>query len=255
MSNEFIKNFIEFTNKIPSVEEGEFGSLTFSIMHEKEKPGKRNMLALNYEVRGSRIQIFVQSPKGVVFEGVNEKKLRSVNIGGKKFYTNYNPNLKDFVTVKGNFYTIVNDEVITILSPNKDILKLVETGKTLKFEKDLAKYAKKFTDNIDGFDLCMVNWKMDTDLWDISRMIFFNVKHRTEIVVDIFEGDKEAIEILWEEIEGKKKLSGSLYLGKHDEEKVLCCLLDKKRVMIARCTKGKKDLFTKVTQKIVEMLK
>jgi len=255
MSNGFIKNFIEFTNKIPSVEGGKFGSLTFSIIHEKEKPGKKNMLVLDYEVRGSQIQVFIQSPKGVVFEGVNEKKLRLVNIGGKKFYTNYKPNLKDFVAVKGNFYTIVNDEVITILSPNEDMLKLVETGKTLKFEKDLVKYAKKFTDSIDGFDLCMVNWKMDTDSRDISRMIFFNVEHKTEIVVDIFEGHKEAIEILWKEIEGKKKLSGSLYLGKHDKEKVLCSVLDKQRVMIARCTKGKKDLFTKITQKIVEMLK
>ncbi|MCK4335391.1 MAG: hypothetical protein KAW40_01560 [Candidatus Aenigmarchaeota archaeon] len=254
MSEEFVNSFAEFVNKIPSVRGGEILSLTFSIIHEKEKPGQRNVLVANYKTPKAQIEIFVQSPKEIALEGVDEKKLRSMDIGGKKFYTNYNPNLDDFIVIKGDFYTTVNDEVLTVLSPDKNILKSVESDKPAKFQKDLLSYAKKFVKDIDGFDLCMINWNKE-DIRVVSRMIFFNVENQTEIIVDVFKGDKEATEILWEDIKGKKKLDGTLYMGKRDKEHVVCSTLDDNRVLVAKCTKGKDEFLPKVTRKVVKAIR
>ena len=254
MSEEFVNSFAEFVNKIPSVRGGEILSLTFSIIHEKEKPGQRNVLVANYKTPKAQIEIFVQSPKEIALEGVDKKKLRSVNIDGKKFYTNYNPNLDDFVIVKGDFYTTVNDEVLTVLLPDKNILKSVKPDKPLKFQKDLLSYAKKFVNDIDNFTLCMVSWSKE-DMMEKSRMIFFNLENQTEIVVDVFNGDKEATEILWENIKGKKKLDGTLYMGKRDKEHVVCSTLDDNRVLVAKCTKGKDEFLPKVTRKVVKAIR
>ena len=103
MSEEFVNSFTEFANKIPSVKEGEMVSLTFTIIHEKKKPGQRNVLVVGYEIPEAHIGIFVQSPKKIVLEGMDEKKLRHVNINGKRFYTNYNPGLKKFFMAEGDF--------------------------------------------------------------------------------------------------------------------------------------------------------
>jgi len=254
MSEEFVKNFMEFANKTPSVKEGEIVSLTFSIIHGKEKPSQRNVLVTVYETPGARIEIFVQSPKKIALKGVDEKKLRFANIGGKKFYTSYNPNLDDFVIIEGDFYTIVNDEVLTILSPDKNILKSVKPDKTLKFQKDLLSYAKKFVNDIDNFTLCMVSWSKE-DMMEKSRMIFFNLENQTEIVVDVFNGDKEATEIFWRDIKGRKKLEGGLHTGRMDKENVVCSTLDDKRVIVAKCTKGKDELLPKLTRQVTRAVK
>lgn len=254
MSEEFVNSFMEFANKTPSVKEGEIVSLTFSIIHGKEKPGQRNVLVTVYETSGTRIEIFVQSPKEIALEGVDKKKLRSANIGGKKFYTDYNPDLDDFVIVEGDFYTTVNDEILTVLSPDKNILKSVKPDKPLKFQKDLLSYAKKFVNDIDNFTLCMVNWDKE-DIMEKSRMIFFNLENQTEIVVDVFNGDKEATEVFWEGIKGNKKLEGGLYTGRMDEEDVVCSILDDKRVLVAKCTKGKDELLLKLTRQVIKAIK
>lgn len=254
MSEEFVKSFIEFANKIPYVKKGEIVSLTFSIIYEKEKPGKRNVLVTSYEIPEALIEIIVQSPKEIVFEGVDQKKLRSMKISGKKFYTNYKPNLDNFITVEGNFYTIAGNEILTVVSHKKNFLKLIEPEKKMKFQKDLLMYAKKLLKDVDGFSLCMVNWVKE-DMWDVSRMVFFNAENHTEILVDVFKGEKETMKFLWKEIEDKKKLRGSLYSGKCNDEKVLCSIFDDKRFMIAKCTKEKKDLLTEIVPKIMGMIK
>jgi hypothetical protein len=254
MSKEFINNFIEFSNKIPHVDKGKIVYLTFSIIHKKGKPGKRNVLVAGYETPEALIEIFVQSPKEIALEGVDEKKLRQIKIGKEKFYTNYNPHLENFVGFRGDFYTVIKNEVLTVLSPNKNILKSVNTDKTEKFQNDLFAYTKKFLNGVEGFDICMVNWKRD-DIRDVSRMIFFNVDNQTEIIVDIFKGAKRAMEILWHEIEDKKKISGTIYSGKYSDEDVLCSILDNKRVIIAKCSRGKKDFLRKIIHKIVNMFK
>lgn len=254
MSEEFVNSFTEFANKIPSVKEGEMVFLTFSIIYEKGKPSKRNVLVAGYETQEKRIGIFVQSPKEIVLEGVDEKKLRHVNINGKRFYTNYNPGLKKFFMAEGDFYTTIEDEVLTILSPDKNLLKSVNPEKPLKFQKDLLSYAKKFAKDIDGFILCMVNWSKD-GMVERSRMIFFNVENQTEIVVDVVKGDKETMGFFWEDIKGKKKLEGTLYKGKVGKEDVVCSILDDKRVLVTKCTKGKDKFLTKVTRQVIKAIK
>lgn len=254
MSEEFINNFMEFTNKIRSVKEGEIVYLTFSIVHGKEKPGQRNVLVVTYEIRGARMQVFIQSPKDIVLEGVDEKKLHSMEIGGKKFYTNYNPGLDDFVIVEGDFYTIMNDEVLTVVSPDKNLLKLVEPDKSVKFQKDLLSYAKKFVQDVGGFTLCMVSWSKE-DALERSRMVFFSMGDQTEVMADVIEGKKEATKILWEDIKNKKKLEGAFYTGKLDDEDVVCCHLDKNRVLVTKCTKGKSELLPKITSKVAKVIK
>lgn len=255
MSEEFVKSFIKFANKIPSVKDGKIVSLTFSIIYEKGKPGKRKVLATSYETPEASMEVFVQSPKEVVLEGVDQKKLHSMNIGGKKFYTDYDPNLDNFATMDGNFYTIVKeDEVLTVLSHEKDFLKLIKSEKKMKFNKDLLSYAKKFLKGVDGFSLCMVNWTKE-DMIDRSRMIFFNAENQTEIFVEVFKGEKEIMENIWGKIERKKKTEGILYTGKYNDENVLCSTLDEKRIMIAKCTKGNKNFLAEITPKLVKMIR
>ena len=254
MSEEFVNSFTEFANKIPSVKGWEMVSLTFSIIYEKEKPGQKNVLVAGYEALEKRIEIFIQSPKEIALEGMDEKKLRSANIGGKRFYTNYDPGLKDFVMTKGDFYTMVNDEVLTVLSPDKNLLKSVNPGKPLKFRKDLLSYAKKFVNDIDGFHLCMTNWSKE-NFMDRSRMVFFNTGNQTEIVVDVVKGDKEAIKILREDVRGKKKLEGTVYNGKMDKEDVVCSALGDNRFLVARCTRGEDKFLPKVVRQVVRAIK
>lgn len=254
MSEEFVNNFTEFANKIPTVKEGEIVSLTFSIIYGKGKPGQRNVLVAGYETPEKRIEIFVQSPKEIALEGVDEKKLRSVNIDGKKFYTNYNPRLENFAITEGDFYTIINDEVLTVLSPDKNLLKSVKPDKHLKFQKDLLSYSKKFVKDIDSFILCMINWNKE-DIMERSRMVFFSLENKTEILVDVLKADKEEIETLWEDIKGKKKLEGTLYTGKMDKEDVVCSTLDDNRVLVAKCTKGKSEFLPKVTRQVIKAIK
>jgi len=254
MSEEFVNIFMEFANKIPSVKGGEIVSLTFSIIYEKDKPGQRNVLVTVYEIQETRIEIFVQSPKEIAFEGVDEKKLRSANIGGKKFYTNYKPNLDNFVITEGDFYTIVNDEVLTVLSPDKNLLKSVKPEKPVKFRKDLLSYSKKFVKDIDGFHLCMVSWNKE-DTRERSRMIFFSVADQTEIIVDVLKADKKGMETLWKDIKGKEKLDETVHRGKLDDENVVCCHLDDNRVLVAKCTKGSDKFLPKLTRQVVKAIK
>lgn len=254
MSEDFVNSFAEFASKIPSVKDGELVSLTFSIIHEKEKPGQKNVLVAGYEIPEGRIEIFLQSPKEIALQGIDQKKLRSANIGGKKFYTNYSPDLKNFFTVEGDFYSIINDEVLTVLSPDKDFLKSVEPDKSFKFQKYLLSHVKKFVKDIDGFSLCMINWNKE-DLMERSRMIFFSLENQTEIAVDLIKGDKETIEYIFEDIKGKKKLDGTLYKGRMNKEDVVCSRLDDSRLLVVKCTKGKKEFLPKVTKQVLKAVK
>ena len=255
MSEEFVNNLMEFSNKIPSVKGEGIVFLTFSIIHEKGKPGQRNVLVARYKTLNTKIEIYLQSPKAIALHGVDEKELLSANINGKKFYTNYTPDLKNFVSNDGNFYTIINgDEILTILTTDKNFLKLVEPQKPVKFQYDILSYAKKFIKDIDGFALRMVSWNKD-GMMDRSRLIFSSADIQTEIAVDVFKADKNEIETLYGNIKNKNKLNEMLYTVKLKEEDVVFCRLDDKRILAAKCTKGNKELLPKLAQQVADVIK
>jgi hypothetical protein len=255
MTEEFVKNLLDFAKSVPSVRDGALNFMTFSIIYEKEKPGHKNVLLVRYQMDDGQVEILVQSPKETVLGDAGEKELKSVTHDGKKFFTNFDPKLEGFFLEKADFYTTINgDEVITIRAKDSRQLKLVDLHNRMKFDQDILAYAGKFSKEFNGFELCMTNWSRQGKT-DKSRMIFLNTADQSVISAEIVKDRKAETDSFLDAIVEKKKLEGDLFLGKMEGHEIVFTRLDENRIFMARTIEGENAHLHSVASHLVGSLK
>ncbi len=253
-SEKFLSEFLDFSKKIPLFKDGEMVYLIFTVIYEKEKPGSRSLMVVSYRNPEEEVELVIQSPKENIMEKMNLKKLKTTKIEDRKFYIGYVPEPRAFITLDGKSYTYLNDKVWTVIAENKDAIKSLEFKTPLKFDKDILNYAKIFKEDLNGFSLCMLQWnKFDSS--DRSQMIFSNPEKKTEMWAEILKDDREALQSFQKDIKNKKKLDKFSYEVELEGKKVLLSVIDKERILVSKCLKGKKELLKDFTRTILKKLR
>ncbi len=252
MTEDFHDKFLEHLKNISYVQGLKPISVTFTILYSKSGGQARDITIVKYGNFEKQIELLIQSPKEAVLEKVDVSKLKSINIGKKKFYTDYDPKISFYNRDKRDVYTVFNEKTLSITCDNKNDTNLIKPEKTVEFESDIPGYVEKLK-VIKDFDMCFAQTSKEFNQ-DFSHLVFNNMEQKTEISLDIYRDEKEKIEELIDRIENKKKVNKQFTKGKIGDEFIIFSKLDENRLVVFHLHKGKEESVQDFAKEVVSKI-
>ncbi len=261
MSNYFSVGFLDPIKKIPFIEGAKPVSFIFKLSYPEDRFAKpKNELIVKYQKNNTLnyIEILIHSPKNEVLKYSNLASSKSILIGGKNVYKDYDPKSVFFPSYSPcDLYTLItNEDVITIATNDQEDIKSIKTNRFIKLKSKAMNYANRIPDEVDDFTKLYIKFNKEIHKGRLLIVFSNSGKKTTEIRVHIFEDEKEIIEEMVNDIIiCKKKINNLLMWGKVVGKDLIFYRLDDNGILVTRCTRGDKSLLTDFTKKIVQKIK
>jgi len=246
MEEEGFKNkFLEFSRKIPYLKGARLSSVNFCIIYPRRRGVAKDVFSARYEIEGNHVECLIQSPKDVVLENVDRSKLKYMKIGNNKFYTDYDPKLNHFPSryvplEEGHrLYTLINNNVLTIATDDKNCLKLVKKNRFMKPELRIFELIKNIPEQIGDFAMCFIYY--ETEIYDEHYMFILISDAEKEVRVEYYKDNEGIINSITDNFKNFKKIDNLTTIGKIEDKLNSLYKINKNTILVLKLIKGTKN--------------